>query len=53
MKLLRRGAGLDGQRRDRVGSALDHLIGTWSDNQAHEVEQALRHFETIDEDMWE
>ena len=54
MKLLRRGAGLDRtQGRDRVGPALDHLIGTWSDDQAHEVEQALGHFETIDEAMWE
>jgi len=54
VKLLRRGAGLDrGRGRDTVGSSLDHLIGTWSDEQAHEVEQALRHFETIDEAMWE
>ena len=52
VKLLRRGAGLDRtQGRDRVGPALDHLIGTWSDDQAHEVEQALGHFETIDEAM--
>ena len=53
-KLLRRGAGLeDGQRADTVGSSLDHLIGTWSDAEADEVEQALRHFETIDEAVWE
>lgn len=54
VKLLRRGAGLDrGQGRDTVGSSLDHLIGSWSDEQAHEMEQALRHFETIDEAMWQ
>ena len=54
VKLLRRGAGLDrGQGRDTVGSSLDHLIGTWSDERAHEVEQALRHFQTIDGAMWE
>ena len=54
VKLLRRGAGLDrGQVRDTVGSSLDHLIGTWSDAQADEIEKALSHFETIDEAMWE
>ena len=54
VKLLRRGAGLaDGQGAHTVGSSLDHLIGTWSDAEADEIEQALRHFETIDEAMWE
>ena len=53
LKLLRRGAGLErGQGRDTVGASLDHLIGTWSDERAHEVERALRQFETIDEAMW-
>ena len=54
VKLLRRGAGLaDGQEADTVGSSLDHLIGMWTDAEADEIEQALRHFETIDEAVWE
>ncbi len=54
VKLMRRGAGLDDrQGPDTVGSSLDHLIGTWSDAEAEEFERALRHFETIDEAMWE
>ena len=54
VKLMRRGAGLaDGQGADTVGSSLDDLIGTWSCAEADEVEQALRHFETIDEAVWE
>ena len=54
VKLLRRGAGLaDGQGAPAVGSSLDHLIGTWTDAEADEIEQALRHFETIDEAVWE
>lgn len=54
VKLMRRGAGLDdGQGADAVGSSLDHLIGTWSDAEADEFEQALRDFETIDAGMWE
>ena len=54
VKLLRQGAGLtDGQGPDTVGSSLDHLIGTWSEAEAAEIERALRHFEAIDEAMWE
>lgn len=54
VKLMRRGAGLDDRQcPDTVGSSLDHLIGTWSDAEAEEFERALRHFETIDEAMWE
>lgn len=54
VKLLRRGAGLErGRGRDTVGSSLDHLIGTWSDAEVDGMERALRHFENIDEAMWE
>lgn len=54
VKLLRRGAGLeDGSGSDTVGSSLDHLIGTWSEAEADEIERALRHFETLDEAVWE
>ncbi len=54
VRLLRRGAGLeDGSGANTVGSSLDHLIGTWSDTEADEFERALRHFEPIDEAMWE
>ncbi|MDE2753998.1 MAG: hypothetical protein OXK77_01290 [Gemmatimonadota bacterium] len=54
VKLLRRGAGLEGgQGTDRVGSSLDHLIGTWSSEEGEEIERALRDFDTIDEGLWE
>ena len=54
VKLLRRGAGLEGgQGADRVGSSLDHLIGTWSPEEGEEIERALRDLETIDEGLWE
>ncbi|WP_419165168.1 hypothetical protein [Candidatus Palauibacter sp.] len=43
----------DGQVADTVGSLLDHLIGSWSEAEADEIERALKHFETIDEAMWE
>ena len=53
VKLLRRGAGLEETGSDTVGSSLDHLIGTWSDAEADEIERALRHFERIDRAVWE
>ena len=54
LKLLRKGAGLadPAQRADTVGSALDHLIGTWSDEDAAELDAALEEFEVIDEGAW-
>lgn len=54
LKLLRRGAGIeDGAPDSRtVGSSLDDLIGTWSDEEAREFNAAVADFEAIDEGMW-
>ena len=54
LKLLRKGAGLsDGAGgADVVGSSLDHLIGTWTREEADEMDSALKEFETIDESVW-
>ena len=54
LKLLRKGAGLadPAQKADTVGAALDHLIGSWSDDEAAELEAALEEFENIDESVW-
>ena len=54
LKLLRKGAGLrDGTGgADTVGSSLDHLIGTWTQAEADEMDSALDAFETIDESAW-
>ena len=51
VKLLRKGAGLadPAQKADTVGASLDLLIGSWSDDEAAELEAALEEFETIDE----
>ena len=35
-----------------VGSSLDHLIGTWTAEEAAGVNNALKDFEQIDESMW-
>ena len=54
LKLLRKGAGLadPGQGPDTVGSSLDHLIGTWSEDEASELDAALEELEVIDEAAW-
>ena len=54
LKLLRRGAGL-GERKgdsDTVGSSLDHLIGTWTIEEAVEMERALEDLSYVDEATW-
>ena len=54
LRILRRGAGLDKPPSDDnvVGASLDHLIGTWSEEEAAIIERATADFETIDEAMW-
>jgi hypothetical protein len=54
MKLLRRATGTDvgaGPTRG-VGSALDDLAGTWSEDDAREFAAAVAPLERIDEDLW-
>lgn len=55
LKLMRKGAGLaegDAKPRKPIGHALDHLAGTWTQEEADEFNAAVAVFETIDEDMW-
>ena len=54
LRLLRRGAGL-GESNDKpeiVGDSLDHLIGTWTAEEAAEMDRVLEDFSRIDEEMW-
>jgi hypothetical protein len=52
--LMRRGAGLSSssQRDDLVGSSLDDLMGTWSDEEVREFNEATADLATVDEAMW-
>ena len=53
MRLLRRGAGLgDGPAADVVGSSLDQLAGTWTDDDARDFEDVQRDFERVDPELW-
>ncbi|MCY3710159.1 MAG: hypothetical protein OXG26_14805 [Caldilineaceae bacterium] len=54
LRLLRRGAGqAEGSgRADTVGASFDHLIGSWTQADADEMDAVLETFETIDEAAW-
>ncbi len=52
MRLIRRGADLDHGEANVVGSSLDHLMGTWSTDEADRIDRALKDFSHIDEAMW-
>jgi len=54
LRLLRRGAGLGDERTapNAVGSALDHLIGTWSEADARSLQEATTVFDRVDEAFW-
>jgi hypothetical protein len=53
LRLMRRGAGLDqAAPAPGVGASLDHLIGTWSAEDERAIDEAMRAFERVDEDLW-
>jgi hypothetical protein len=54
LRLMRQGAGIGAPPRKEavVGAALDHLIGTWTEREAREMDEAIRDFEQVDPDMW-
>ena len=54
-KLLRRGLAHseDEDESGVTGNSLDHLIGTWTAEEADEFDRAVADFEVIDESMWE
>jgi hypothetical protein len=54
LRLMRQGAGIGAPpgREHVVGDALDHLIGTWTEQEARELDEAMRDFELVDPDMW-
>ena len=53
MRLVRRGANLDDPDADVIGSSLDHLMGTWTVDEADAIDRALRDFSRIDGAMWQ
>lgn len=54
VRLLQRAAGLDRRRQgeDRIGHSLDWFIGSWEGEQARELDEAVREFDQVDEELW-
>lgn len=54
LRLLRKGAGLDkiNPKDDVIGDSLDWFIGSATEEETRELEEALKVFETIDEELW-
>ena len=54
LRLLRKGAGLERPSRspEVVGDSMDELIGTWTEEEATQVLDAVADFDEIDEAMW-
>ena len=55
LKLLRRGVGMNEKtdQENRIGSALDSFIGTWTDEEADELLKAVEDLEKIDRKFWQ
>jgi len=52
LKILKESLGMDKKKRTILYDDLDHLAGSWSDQDAAEFERATAPFEAVDEDMW-
>lgn len=54
VRLLRKAARLEepAEARDAIGDSLDWFIGSWTDEQAQQLEEAIADFEMVDEELW-
>ena len=52
LRLLRESLGLEKKRRSVTYSDLDHLAGTWSEEEEAEFKRNTAVFEQVDEDLW-
>ena len=50
--VLEEGLGLTGRRRNVVHHDLDHVIGSWTRQQADQFERTLTAQRQIDRDLW-
>ena len=55
LRLLREGAGIERPKDepDLIGSSLDWFVGSWTDEEAREFDEAVAAFGRIDEELWE
>ncbi|MEM8860043.1 MAG: antitoxin [Chloroflexota bacterium] len=51
--ILKEAMGLEKTEMKRTYHDLDHLAGTWSEDEFKAFEKAMEPFDQIDEDMWQ
>jgi hypothetical protein len=53
LQLLKKGAiSSNMPKSNKIGTALDHLCGTWKQAEASEFEKSVAVFEMIDKELW-
>jgi hypothetical protein len=50
--ILKKSLGIEKKKRSILYDDLDHLAGTWSDQDAVEFERTIAVFEAVDKEMW-
>jgi hypothetical protein len=54
VRLLEKGAGIrPADKAERIGSSLDHLIGTWTEDEADALLESIQSCEQVDRELWE
>jgi hypothetical protein len=52
LRLIRESLGIDKRKRNVIYRDLDHLAGTWSQEEVAEFERNTAVFEKVDEEIW-
>ena len=52
LRILKESLGLEKKKRSVLYDDIDHLAGTWSDQDAAEFERATAVFKAVDKDVW-
>ena len=52
LRILKESLGLEKKKRSVLYDDLDHLAGTWSEQDAVEFERTIAVFEAVDKEMW-
>lgn len=52
LKILKEALGIEKKKRTAKYHDLDHLAGTWSQQEAEAFKQATAVFESVDENLW-
>lgn len=52
LRIIKESLGLEKKKRRTLHDDLNHLAGTWSEQEATEFAQTITHFESVDENLW-